>query len=199
MLVAGGHRRGSPSRGFAGIDLAPGLGQPRNGRPLDAAGRPGCLPTRLRCLRPSGLREPHGESACLRSWRWRSRQRRLSLTPGGRGAIFLIMAASPGIHRQIRGFTYGCDDRVVGLEARCLDASSEDLDTCWVCSSRWLFWAEQPRHTLLIQAVAIQTALEDHESNLFKNTVSPNWLCSVDQRPVGSTMGQSSSSGEPFT
>lgn len=51
----------------------------------DAAGRPACLLTRANGSPPSALHEPHVESACQGSSTWRSRQRRLYLTPGGRG------------------------------------------------------------------------------------------------------------------
>lgn len=71
-----------------------------------------------------GCANPTGESACLGSWRWWSRQWRLSLTPGGRGGSSSNYGRFAGQTGRFRGFTYGCDDRDAGAEARCLDISS---------------------------------------------------------------------------
>lgn len=60
--------------------------------------QPASQPVRAGARDLGGLRERHGESACLGSWRWRSRQWRLvfeaSLVAGGQ--IILIMAGSRG-------------------------------------------------------------------------------------------------------
>lgn len=102
--------------------FARGLGQLRNGRL--ALMRLTVLLVSVLYLPPLtyarvwvGRVNPTVESACLGSWRWRSRQWRLSLTPGGRGANSSNYGRLRGTDRWARGLMCGCEDRDADTKA----------------------------------------------------------------------------------